>query len=147
VRKDFLSLRARSALMARIKSKNTQPEKALARILRKHHVRFRRCAKRLPGTPDFVLLEPQIAIFVDGGFWHGRNFENLRPRLKPYWIEKIERNMRRDRWASNRLRKLGWSVLRFWDTELMTKPDRCCDRIVRAITQRSEAYKLRSSEH
>jgi DNA mismatch endonuclease, patch repair protein len=132
--RDFLEPAARSALMSRIKSKDTKPELALARLLRSSSIRFRRHVKRLPGRPDFVLSGHLIAVFVDGGFWHGRGFENLRNSLKPYWVQKIERNMARDRSTRAKLRSMGWSVIRVWEEDAMKRPEKCLARIRRAMS-------------
>jgi DNA mismatch endonuclease (patch repair protein) len=131
-RRDFLEPAARSALMSRIKGKGTKPELALARLLRRECIRFRRHVKTLPGRPDFVLQARKIAIFVDGGFWHGRNLEQLRPTLKPYWVQKIERNIVRDRSTRAKLRCMGWSVLRIWEEDALRQPEKCLSRIQRA---------------
>ncbi len=136
-RRDFLAPDARSALMSSIRSKNTKAELALGRLLRRHRIRFRRYVKGLPGTPDFVLLGLKIAVFVDGGFWHGRNFDRLRPNLKPYWVDKIERNMNRDVSSRSRLRCMGWSVLKIWEEDVLTRPEKCHRRILRAMKGRS----------
>ncbi len=119
--------------MARIKSKGTKPEVALARLLRREKIKFRCHLKSLPGKPDFILLEQKLAIFVDGGFWHGREFDRLRPNLSDYWIQKIQRNMARDRSSRAKLRCLGWSVLRIWEEDALKRPEKCLSKIQRAI--------------
>jgi DNA mismatch endonuclease (patch repair protein) len=62
-------------------------------------------------------------IFVDGDFWHGRNWEVRRAKLAvgsnaEYWVSKIERTRQRDRWVTAHLRRLGWRVIRVWESDI-----------------------------
>ena len=73
-------------------------------------------------SPDFVSLRCRITVFYDGNFWHGYKYhEKKKPAVK-YWHDKIERNMARDRYVTRRLRKEGWSVIRFWDHDIHKCP-------------------------
>lgn len=77
----------------------------------------------LPGRPDLVFPGPKVAVFSDGDFWHGRNWEARREKLSKgnnpdYWIAKIQRNMERDRENTWRLEEMGWAVLRVWESEI-----------------------------
>jgi DNA mismatch endonuclease (patch repair protein) len=102
--------------------------------------RFRLATERLPGRPDFVFVRQRVAVFVDGDFWHGRQWRNrgfdslvshLRGiRNSAYWIRKIERNIARDRGVNRRLRAAGWRVVRVWESELKKTPERCIRRVV-----------------
>ena len=123
--------------MSRIRSKGSKAELVVARLLRRERIKFRRHVTNLPGRPDFVLKGQTIAVFVDGGFWHGRDFERLRPTLKPYWVWKIQRNMERDRSTRARLRYMGWSVLRLWEDDVLKRPDKCLARVMSAIQKKS----------
>jgi DNA mismatch endonuclease, patch repair protein len=97
----------------------------------------------LPGCPDFAFDRQRVLIFVDGDFWHGRQWKlrglpNLasqfeRCRNRKYWVEKIERNISRDRSNSRRLRRLGWAVLRVWESDLRKRPEVSLSRVVRAL--------------
>jgi DNA mismatch endonuclease (patch repair protein) len=118
--------------MSLIRSKNTGPERRMATILRKAGVRFRRHQK-LPGTPDFVVAGRKVAVFVDGNFFHGRNFHELKPRLSTFWADKIRNNIRRDRRVCRILRNKGWSVVRVWEDKL----DGAIPRIKRAIGEKT----------
>jgi len=123
--KDPLTPEARSQLMAKIKSKGTKPEVAMAKILRKMKLKFRRHRNNLPGTPDFILIEYQTALFVDGDFWHGRNFKKWENRLLPYWRKKIGTNIKRDRKNFRLLQKLGWHVIRIWESDMKSNIQKC----------------------
>src|SRR6478672_1818446 len=106
--------------MARVKSRDTAPEKLLRRALRKAGLRFRSCDTKLPGKPDFVLSARRLAIFVDGDFWHGRQWQTRKhaslegqftqSQSRDYWLAKIRRNMARDMANTAALLDKGWSV-------------------------------------
>ena len=85
--------------MSKIKLKGGKAETILAKALWQQGYRYRKNDKRLPGSPDIAILKHHIAVFVDGEFWHGKDWETRKERLKrnrEYWIEKIEENMARD---------------------------------------------------
>ncbi len=121
---DRLSAQQRSALMSRIRSKHTQPELVVRRLVHVLGYRYVLHDARLPGTPDLVFPARRKVIFVHGCFWHGhRCSRGFRPTSNaPYWAAKIERNRQRDREANRALRRLGWDVLVVFECAL--KPRR-----------------------
>src|SRR5690348_2300984 len=109
--------------MARIKSRDTGPELALRKALYKVGVRGWRCNRtNLPGKPDIAFSRSRIAVFVDGGFWHGHPSRWWPGRSGPYWDSKIKRNIERDQSATADLEALGWTVIRVWDFDVMRDP-------------------------
>ena len=133
---------SRSYNMAMIKSKNTKPEILLRKELWRRGLRYRKNCKQIYGKPDLVFLRKQIAIFIDGEFWHGYNFEEIKNRLKSnkeFWLEKIERNMERDFEITQFLVEQGWAVLRFWDFEIKNDLSRCADKIEHTVKIREIA--------
>jgi len=92
---DFLTPEQRSKRMSLIRGKDTVPERAMARLLRRAGIKYRSQA-RLPGTPDFRIIGSRAVVFVDGDFWHGRDFDSWRHKLAPFWLAKITRNRERD---------------------------------------------------
>ncbi len=118
-----MSKKERSALMARIKGKNTDAEKILLRILRKEKIRGVSYQSKFFGKPDIVFKKKRVAIFCDGDFWHGRNFSKWKNRLTPFWKKKIAGNIKRDKKVNNKLRRDGWTVLRFWRKQILKKPE------------------------
>lgn len=85
--------------MSKVKLKGGKAEILLAKALWHQGYHYRKNDKRLPGSPDIAILKYHIAVFVDGEFWHGKDWEARKMRLKrnrEYWIEKIEENMARD---------------------------------------------------
>ena len=135
--RDFLSPAERSRRMGLVKGKGNKPEKRMALLLRAAKIRYVGHREDLPGKPDFALRERRVAVFVDGGFWHGRDFAEWRHKLDDYWTGKITRNMRRDRRVYARLRRLGWSVVRLWEEEVLRRPEWCVSRVRRAIERAS----------
>lgn len=100
--------------------------------------RYRKNYKDLPGKPDIVLLKYKIAIFCDGEFFHGKNWEILRPHLEQsnngeFWIKKISRNIERDDEINKQLLFLGWTVIRFWGDEIKKNTDGCIKVIEEVI--------------
>ena len=115
---DRVSTVVLSKIMARIRSRDTKPEKWLRSYLHARGFRFRVHVKDLPGRPDVVLPKYRTVIFVHGCFWHGHR--GCRRGNKPksnqdYWIPKIESNKARDKKHALALRQAGWRVLAVWE--------------------------------
>lgn len=132
---DHLSKEGRSRNMAAIRAKNTKPELALRAALWKAGATgYRLHRKDLPGRPDLAFIRWRVAVFVDGVFWHGHpDHWSPEKAASDYWREKIERNMRRDRAADERLSNMGWTVIRVWDIEVRDEIDRCTERVLAAL--------------
>jgi DNA mismatch endonuclease (patch repair protein) len=131
-RKDRFSRAKRSEIMSRIRSKHTRLDLAMARILLKNRFKYEMYPK-MEGKPDF-LIRPNLIVYCDSSFWHGRNWPKLKRQLlsgsnPQYWVTHIARNRRRDRSVRKRLLEKGYKVLRFWDTEISKKPESCVSRI------------------
>jgi DNA mismatch endonuclease (patch repair protein) len=122
----------RSYNMSQVKSKNTKPEKMMFSMLRKSHYKFKR-HHSLAGKPDIVFLKEKLAVFIDGEFWHGKDFDSLRRTLTPFWINKIGSNLKRDRKNNRILRLKGWHVMHLWDKNVIRHPDASFRRIVRFL--------------
>jgi len=119
---DVFTREKRSEIMSKIRSKGTGPELRVALALRRAGVHFRRHDARLPGTPDFVVTALNVAIFVNGCFWHSHGacgasarFSKGLGRRAKYWREKIAANRRRDRRARRALNKTGWRAMTIWE--------------------------------
>ena len=89
---------------------------------------------RLPGTPDFAFTGQQVAVFVDGCFWHGCPRHYAVPRSNvTFWKKKLDRNMQRDQRVNGELVALGWAVVRVWEHEAKTDVARVVRRIEQAL--------------
>ena len=118
---DVFTPEKRSAVMARVKGKNTTPELKVRKALTALGARYRLNRKDLPGTPDIVLPGRRLAIFVHGCFWHGHDCKkgSRRPKSnQDYWLTKISKNQKRDAVNQAALLNLGWDVLILWECEL-----------------------------
>ena len=133
---DVFSKEKRSEIMRGIKSRGTGLEKEAAKMLRLAKLRYRSHPK-MYGSPDF-LIEGRLALFCDGSFWHGRDWENLRKRLESgndpdYWVKHIESNRKRDEEVNRMLAEQGRPFLRLWDTDVKKRPEWCVERIREAL--------------
>jgi DNA mismatch endonuclease, patch repair protein len=132
-RGDIMSPQKRSAVMSRIRGRDTKPEKAVEMMLREIGIDFESHCRDLPGRPDFVLRNRRIVIFVDGDFWHGWRFPAWRLKLSEKWEKKIESNRLRDAQNHRQLRGRGWRVIRIWEHQIEEDPEFCATRIRRSI--------------
>lgn len=126
----------RSQRMSNIRSKDTQPEIILRKALWASGIRYRLNVKKLPGKPDIVIGKCKLAIFIDGEFWHGFNWEEKKLRIKAnedYWIPKIEKNMQRDMQNTADLEAIGYTVMRFWEQEVRKNLEGCVLKINAAM--------------
>ena len=136
---DFLTPEQRSKLMSAIRSTNTKDEVRLAKALWALGYRYRRNNKTVFGKPDFTFKKIKLAIFVDGEFFHGKNWDIDRNRIKTnseFWIKKIERNMQRDIEVNAYLESQNWKILRFWSNDIKKNLDSCILEIQNAINER-----------
>lgn len=126
-----------SYYMSRIRSKGTKLEAKLEEILKSIGVKFVKYPK-IVGTPDFAYPELKIAIFADSDFWHGYNWEEKKHNIKTnreFWIQKIERNIERDKEVTHQLKQRGWRVVRLWGNAIHRQPDKCRAVIVEVLNQ------------
>jgi DNA mismatch endonuclease (patch repair protein) len=118
---DTVSPAQRSSVMAKVKGRNTRPEKALRSLLFRHGFRFRLHQAGLPGTPDIVLPRYKTIIFVHGCFWHrhpGCKRASMPASNAGYWGRKFERTVARDATNKAILEHMGWRVIIVWECEL-----------------------------
>lgn len=119
---DRITAAQRSAVMAKIRGKDTKPELAVRRGLRSLGVGYRLHGKGLPGRPDIVMAGRKQAIFVHGCFWHqhpGCKIAHMPKSRTEFWETKLGRNVTRDQANLALLREDGWDVLTVWECETM----------------------------
>ena len=130
---DVFTPEKRSAVMRRVKGRDTTPELKVRRALTALGVRYRLNRKDLPGSPDIVMAGRRLAIFVHGCFWHGHDCargSRVPKANRDYWLAKVARNKSRDAAADAALTAKGWRVETIWECDLRDKP---------ALTARLEA--------
>jgi len=128
----------RRETMSKIRSRDTSIEVSLRKALWRAGIRYRKNYSKLPGTPDIAITKHRVAVFCDGEFWHGKDWEKRKSSIKSnreYWIKKIERNISRDIETGAKLKNQEWTVIRFWGKEILKDPDGCVDEIKEIIFQ------------
>lgn len=120
----------RKKTMSRIRGKDTSIEFKLRKELWKRGYRYRKNYKGLPGSPDICLTKYKIAIFCDSEFFHGKEWEVLRPKVEKgnngtYWVKKIQENINRDNEVDKKLNFLGWTVIHFWGKDILKNIEDC----------------------
>ncbi|HGO6570122.1 TPA: very short patch repair endonuclease [Neisseria gonorrhoeae] len=134
---DKLTPEQRKKCMQSNKSTGTKPELVLAKAMWALGLRYRKNSGSIFGKPDFSFKKYKVAVFVDGEFWHGKDWEQKKAVIKgnrEFWIAKIERNIQRDIKVTGRLKAEGWTVLRFWSNDVV-KNTTCCAEKVKEIIQ------------
>lgn len=125
--------------MAKVRLKGGKAETLLAKALWHKGYRYRKNEKHLPGSPDIAILRYHIAIFVDGEFWHGKDWDLKKSGLKrnrEYWIEKIEENIERDHTTDQSLAQIGWIPVHFWEKDILKNVEGCVTAIEDIILER-----------
>ena len=121
-----------SERMSKVSLKSGKAETILAKSLWHLGFRYRKNYKNLPSSPDIVIHKYKLVIFVDGEFWHGHNWDERKNKIKSnreYWIEKIEENIARDKKNDILLKKMGWTILHFWEKEVLKNLDQCVNKV------------------
>lgn len=132
---DTLTPLERSATMARVRARDTIPEKTVRRIAHGLGYRYRLHRRDLPGTPDLVFVSRSKVIFVHGCFWHrhqGCPLARLPKSRRAFWLPKLEGNAKRDARNVRVLRRRGWGVMTIWECELRDRA-RLTNRIRRFL--------------
>lgn len=126
--------------MSKVRLKNGKAETVLAKRLWHEGYRYRRNYKKLPGSPDIALTTYRVAVFVDGEFWHGENWEERKAKLKhnrEYWIEKIEENMARDKRVDGQFQEMGWTTVHFWEKQVLKHTDECLQVVLELLEKKN----------
>lgn len=122
-----------SKRMSHVKTKRNSAEIMIAKSLWHRGYRYRLNYKALPGSPDIALAKYRIAIFIDGEFWHGKDFEQRKTKLKnnkDYWIEKIQENIDRDLKNDKLLRQMDWYPIHFWSNDVIKYCNQCVEEVI-----------------
>lgn len=137
---DVFTPEQRSAVMRRVKGRDTAPELAVRRILRAAGVGYRLGGAGLPGRPDLVMKGRGVAVFVHGCFWHGHDCARggRKPKANAaYWSAKIARNRARDEASRAALTAAGWRVVTVWECAM--KADGFADRLTAEVRGQAAA--------
>lgn len=130
---DTINKKRRSAVMARIRSKNTQFEREIMKALKKRGKSFTQHAD-ISGKPDIVSRGKKVAVFLDSCFWHGCRWHCRVPKSRrDYWNSKIKGNKDRAKVVDKILRKDGWQVIRFWEHQFQKSFDANIRKIAKLL--------------
>jgi DNA mismatch endonuclease, patch repair protein len=146
---DVLTKEQRRRNMQAIRGKGTKIEVALGKALFARGYRYRKNDGTVFGKPDFTFKRMKIAIFVDSEYFHGKDWETEKHRIKTnraFWWKKIEGNIVRDKLVNKELTSEGWKVLRFWGRDIHKNLEYCTDKIEKAIIRRKNEKILRGKE-
>jgi len=133
---DNLTQEQRSYCMSRNRGKDTNLEVTVRSALHRRGLRFRKHVSGLPGRPDVVFPKAKIAVFLDGDFWHGYQYEKWKDTLSSFWRQKISRTIERDLSNHRKLKDMGWMVMRLWEHEVEDDFEGSIERIVTAVNVR-----------
>lgn len=122
----------RSFNMSQIKSKNTKPELLIFSYLDSIGIKYKKHYEII-GKPDVAFPDKKVAVFIDGEFWHGKNFNKIKNKLSSFWQKKISENIRRDRKCRRKLKANGWQVLHLWDKKVNKNPEAVIKKIMNLI--------------
>jgi DNA mismatch endonuclease (patch repair protein) len=120
-------------------------EVVLAKALWTKGYRYRKNDKTVFGKPDFTFKKYKIAVFVDSEYFHGKDWDINKKRIKTnrkFWWNKIETNIRRDIEVNKILKEEGWKILRFWSLDIKKNLLYCTRKIERLIELRKNAEKI-----
>lgn len=135
---DIISPERRSALMSRIRGKDTGIEVTVRKGLHRLGFRYRLGGARLPGRPDIVLPKYRVVVFIHGCFWHGHDCPLYRlPKTHTdFWRTKIETSRERDARKAVELRRAGWRVTTVWECQLRDKAPEAVDALIGRLAKR-----------
>jgi len=130
-----------SERMRKVRSTDTKLEKAMEEILRSLHVSYEE-QPNIGGHPDFRIEGTNVLIFCDSSFWHGRMEKEVSgeafKRNREFWKTKLAENRKRDTRTNRNLRREGWRVLRFWDTDIQKRPEKVRERLSKEMDENVE---------
>jgi len=128
---DDLCASDRRKNMQNIRSKNTIPELLVMNELKRCKIYFAKHADKLIGKPDIVFRKKKLIVFIDSDFWHYNPKIFIMPKTNiKYWKNKIKRNIERDKFVNMELRKMGWKILRFWESDIKIKNLKIVKKII-----------------
>ena len=110
----------RSAIMSKVRSKDTRPEIEVRKALHKAGYRFRVHRTDLPGKPDLILPRYRLALFVHGCFWHqhGCKRTTIPATNREFWSKKFRRNLERDERVQRELNEAAWTTAVIWECQI-----------------------------
>lgn len=134
-----------SRIMRAVRSADSKAELLLRRALHARGFRYRLHSRTLPGKPDIVFTRTRVVVFVDGDFWHARVLREegpvalrhaVRGARQKWWVSKLKRNAARDEEVNVLLARLGWKVVRVWESDVQRDVEKVAERVARLLRRR-----------
>ena len=125
--------------MQAVKNKDSQIELTLRKALWERGLRYRKNVNKIFGHPDVAFIGLKVAVFCDSEFWHGHDWKIRKSDIKSnreFWINKIERNIQRDKEVTAALEADGWIVLRYWGKDIMARTSEIAEEIEKIVRSR-----------
>jgi len=133
-----LSKEDRRKNMQNIRSKNTIPELLVMNELKRRKIYFAKHVNKIFGKPDIVFRRRKVIVFIDSDFWHYNPKIFIMPSTNvEYWKKKIQKNRERDKLVNKTLKKEGWRVIRFWESNIKKDKNKIVDKIVKILYENS----------
>jgi DNA mismatch endonuclease (patch repair protein) len=135
---DDLSKEDRRKNMQNIRSKNTMPELLVINELKRRKIYFAKHADKIFGKPDIVFRRKKVIVFIDSDFWHYNPKIFIMPATNvEYWNKKILKNHERDKLVNKTLKKEGWRILRFLESDIKKDTNKIVDKIIKILYEHS----------
>lgn len=106
--------------MSAVRQSNTAPEIAVREALEHLGLSYLANVSDKPGSPDILLAEDDIVVFVHGCFWHRHPHckkATTPKRNRRYWVSKFKDNEDRDSRVIQQLKEIGYSSIVIWQCE------------------------------
>ncbi len=125
-----------SKVLSAIKAKNTKPELQFRKLLWKNGIKgYRLHPKTVEGRPDITFISKKVALFIHGCYWH--RYPQCKPHIpkfnKEFWVNKFQKNIKRDQLKEHKLKNQGWKILVFWECEIKANPETLLKQIISAL--------------
>lgn len=135
---DTVSKRKRSEIMSLVKSKDSKFEVDFRKAFWKKGFRYRKNSNKYFGKPDIVIKKYKTVIFLDSCFWHGcKKHCRIPSSQKKYWVEKIARNIKRDKLVTKYYKNIGWNIFRFWEHTIKNNLNKAIENLSKNILTHS----------
>jgi DNA mismatch endonuclease (patch repair protein) len=115
----------------------------LRKTIFSRNLRYKKNVREITGKPDIVFSKYRLCVFVDGDFWHGREwkrrgFGSLKDAFKrnqKFWVKKISSNVERDKKVNKQLKEEGWNVLRVWESDILADVNLVADKVEKKLDE------------
>lgn len=112
--------------------KDSKPEQMMQLALALHRIPFEK-HKPLIGQPD-IFIEPNICVFVDGDYWHANPNKYSAEKLI-FGTYKAKDIWEKDLRIHHELNRLGYQVIRIWESDIKKNADNCALNIIKLIQE------------